>query len=203
MFAIFSIFFFFYPLDPFKWVQERSEKQQINWVWPNQKYIVPSRFSCKLNNLVYLFTCTRCGLQYVGETSRNLATRLSEHLHDIWHEANREQPTHIIHKGPTTVAWHVGRYWLTLLLRCPALDPPTEPTPTSTRWQCLNHPLWPHPLTVNCQLWCHMTTQSTIIKHWQHMDPTSCQYWPIVNATVWQVPWRGYNMAGSSVWEVV
>ncbi len=41
----------------------------------NQKHIVPSRISCKLNNLVYLFTCTCC-LQYVGETSRNFATTL-------------------------------------------------------------------------------------------------------------------------------
>ncbi len=57
----------------------------------NQKYIVPSRISCKLNNLVYLFTCIRCGLQYVGETSRSLATRMSEHLCDIRHEANPDQ----------------------------------------------------------------------------------------------------------------
>ncbi len=29
-------FFFFIPLNPFKWVQEGSEKQQINRVWPHQ-----------------------------------------------------------------------------------------------------------------------------------------------------------------------
>ncbi len=66
----------------------------------NQKYIVPSRISCKLNNLVYLFTCTCCGLQYLGETSRSLATRMSEHLHGIRHEANPDQapPPHLSNK---------------------------------------------------------------------------------------------------------
>ncbi len=32
---LFPFIFILIPLDPFKWVQERSEKQQINWVWPD------------------------------------------------------------------------------------------------------------------------------------------------------------------------
>ena len=76
----------------------------------SQKYIVPSKISCKLNNLVYLFSCTRCGLQYVGETYRTLAERLSEHLRDIRHEANPDSaPPSVIQKGPSTVARHFGR----------------------------------------------------------------------------------------------
>ncbi len=68
------------------------EKSEAWWSFTtNQKYIVPSRISCKLNNLVYMFTCARCGLQYVGETSRSLATRMSEHLCDVRHEANPDQ----------------------------------------------------------------------------------------------------------------
>ncbi len=54
--------------------------------------------------------------------------------------------------------------------------------PTSTRWQCQNPPrLW-CPLTVNCQLWCHMTTRSTTIKCWQYMVSMSWQHWPIIKA---------------------
>ncbi len=49
----------------------------------SHKYFVPSKISCKMNNLVYLLSCSCCRLQYVGETHRTLADRLSEHLHDI------------------------------------------------------------------------------------------------------------------------
>ncbi len=63
-----------------------------------------------MNNLVYLLSCTRCGLQYVGETYRTLADRLCEHLCDIRHEANPDtaHPS-VKQKGPTTVARHFGR----------------------------------------------------------------------------------------------
>ncbi len=74
------------------------------------KYIVPSRISCKLNNLVYLLTCTHCQLQYVGETYLSLKERLSEHLRDIGHECNPDYALpSVIQKGPTTVARHFGR----------------------------------------------------------------------------------------------
>ena len=35
--------------------------------------------NCRTSNVVYLITCTDCGLKYVGETSRTFATRLNEH----------------------------------------------------------------------------------------------------------------------------
>ncbi len=74
------------------------------------KYIVPSRISCKLNNLVYLLTCTYCQLQHVGETYCSLKERLSKHLGDIGHECSPDcAPSSVIQKGLTTVARHFGR----------------------------------------------------------------------------------------------
>ncbi len=74
------------------------------------KYIVPSSISCKLNNLVYLLTCTRCQLQHISETYCSLKERLSEHLRDIGHQCNPEYaPPSVIQKRPTTVARHFGR----------------------------------------------------------------------------------------------
>ncbi len=76
----------------------------------NHKYIVPSRLSCKLNNLIYLLSGTRCHVKYVGETYRSLKERLSEHLCDIHHECNPQYaPPSVIQKGHTTVARHFGR----------------------------------------------------------------------------------------------
>ena len=41
-----------------------------------------SRFNvnCSSSNLIYCITCKRCGIQYVGQTKRELKMRLSEHF---------------------------------------------------------------------------------------------------------------------------
>ena len=41
--------------------------------------------TCHSSNLVYCIYCTRCGLQYVGQTLRELCQRLREHLLNIKH----------------------------------------------------------------------------------------------------------------------
>ena len=35
--------------------------------------------SCKSSNVIYLFTCRRCGLQYAGETGQPLYMRMNGH----------------------------------------------------------------------------------------------------------------------------
>ena len=39
--------------------------------------------SCTTRDLIYLITCRRCGLQYVGETGRTLGERITDHLSAI------------------------------------------------------------------------------------------------------------------------
>ena len=39
--------------------------------------------SCKTTNVVYCITCTKCKMQYIGETKRRLMERLREDLRDI------------------------------------------------------------------------------------------------------------------------
>ena len=39
--------------------------------------------TCKTKNLVYLISCKRCGLQYVGETENALHIRMNGHRSDI------------------------------------------------------------------------------------------------------------------------
>ncbi len=67
---------------------------------------------------------------------------------------------------------------LLTFLGCPQLNPHTEPTPTSTRCQCL---------LSTSSMWYHMTTQSTT-KKCQHMVPRG-QHWHISNTTVGDIPW--------------
>lgn len=47
------------------------------------KYVINCNISCSSNNIVYLITCSLCRIQYVGETSRTLAKRLTEHRYSI------------------------------------------------------------------------------------------------------------------------
>ena len=47
------------------------------------KVIGPGDWSCSTSNVVYLVTCQRCGLQYVGETSQALRKRMNNHRANI------------------------------------------------------------------------------------------------------------------------
>jgi len=49
---------------------------------------VEGSISCKTENVIYLITCRVCRVQYVGETGRNLASRLTNHRSDITHTKN-------------------------------------------------------------------------------------------------------------------
>ena len=53
---------------------------------------VKFRASCKSSNVIYLITCRRCGLQYVGETGQPLHLRVNGHRHDITHRKTDESP---------------------------------------------------------------------------------------------------------------
>lgn len=45
-----------------------------------RRFLVRGNINCRTNNVVYLVTCNRCQLQYVGETTRPLADRINDHL---------------------------------------------------------------------------------------------------------------------------
>ena len=57
-----------------------------------QLYKVRFRTSCKSPNIVYLITCRRCGLQYVGETSQPLHAKINSHQSDITHQRTDVSP---------------------------------------------------------------------------------------------------------------
>ena len=49
----------------------------------SKSFTVRGYITCKTTNVVYLVTCRKCQLQYVGETSRPLADRINDHLSAI------------------------------------------------------------------------------------------------------------------------
>jgi len=48
-----------------------------------RQYNIRAPITCKSKNLVYLISCRRCGLQYVGETENALHIRMNGHRSDI------------------------------------------------------------------------------------------------------------------------
>ena len=43
---------------------------------------------CSTENIIYLISCTRCGLEHVGETSNSLRSRINQHKSDICRTAH-------------------------------------------------------------------------------------------------------------------
>lgn len=39
--------------------------------------------NCSMSRIIYLITCTKCSIQYVGETTRKLSQRMGEHVRNI------------------------------------------------------------------------------------------------------------------------
>ena len=48
-----------------------------------RNFRIKNILTCKSNNVIYLITCKKCSLQYVGQTGRALADRINDHLSNI------------------------------------------------------------------------------------------------------------------------
>ena len=44
---------------------------------------LPKRVTCELSNVIYLISCTKCHMHYIGETSRTLRKRMYEHKSSV------------------------------------------------------------------------------------------------------------------------
>ena len=58
------------------WIQEGKIAKSSNNMYRKE---ITSHLTCQSSNVVYVITCTKCNLQYVGETDRTLKDRFSEH----------------------------------------------------------------------------------------------------------------------------
>ena len=48
-----------------------------------RRYIIRNKFICKTKNIIYMISCDRCNMQYVGETENALHIRMNGHRSDI------------------------------------------------------------------------------------------------------------------------
>lgn len=101
-----------------------------------RRFTIGTPINCKSSHLIYLITCTKCHMQYVGETSRQLAERLTDHLSSI----RLRKPTPVgLHFN---LPGHTHRH-LSLLGIERQLNPSTRKTKELV-WQTLLQTAHPH-----------------------------------------------------------
>ena len=49
----------------------------------SQKFNTEGSFNCNSTDIIYVITCSKCRIQYVGQTGRRLKDRLNNHWSDI------------------------------------------------------------------------------------------------------------------------
>ena len=73
-------------------------------------YITKHNVTCKSSNLIYCITCTRCGIQYVGQTKNRLMDRFQSHFYIGHNRPGSEIGKHfnsLNHKGLNNVEIHI------------------------------------------------------------------------------------------------
>jgi hypothetical protein len=71
-----------------------KEAQNFKSQQTNQTFYIKHNLSCNSKNVIYLITCQKCGIQYVGQTSLTLRDRFTRHRFDIRHKANKSVSNH-------------------------------------------------------------------------------------------------------------
>lgn len=67
----------------------------------NRTFTHKSAINCNTTNVIYLITCNKCGLQYIGETGRKLKRRISEHILSIKKKTDTAVAQHFNNPGHT------------------------------------------------------------------------------------------------------
>ena len=55
---------------------------------------IRGQYNCKTKNVIYVISCIKCGLQYVGQTGNTFNERFRAHLTDIRQENNMKPVSH-------------------------------------------------------------------------------------------------------------
>lgn len=69
-----------------------------------KQFSIIGNINCKTCNVVYVITCRKCKLQYVGETGRPLADRINDHLSNI--RNRKETPIGLHFNTPSHTIQH-------------------------------------------------------------------------------------------------
>lgn len=73
---------------------KNSYFKQVKWVFNVTNDVVfktERRANIHTKNCVYLISCTKCGMKYVGETGLTIQVRFTSHRHNIVKQKNKDR----------------------------------------------------------------------------------------------------------------
>jgi hypothetical protein len=59
-----------------------------------QKFDIKQHLNCESHNVIYLISCKKCGMQYVGKTETSLASRFSRHKNTVMSHCDKSVANH-------------------------------------------------------------------------------------------------------------
>ena len=71
------------------------------------------KLTCELSNVIYIITCNKCGLQYIGETKRPFRNRMYEHQSSVQKfqpEKSTPVSRHFSQKNHSVKIWNSAFY---------------------------------------------------------------------------------------------
>ena len=68
-------------------------RNQYSFYSTGQTFEIKSHITCETSNVIYMIQCTKCNLQYIGETKRHLKDRFNEHRRPITNPFYSYTPT--------------------------------------------------------------------------------------------------------------
>ena len=66
-----------------------------------EKFNLKGTFNCNTTGVIYMTSCLKCGIQYVGQTKRKFADRIREHWLSIVNKKDTANGIHFNTKGHT------------------------------------------------------------------------------------------------------
>ncbi len=85
-------------------------------------FIVPSKITCKFNNLIYLITCKNCQSQYVGQTMNSIQMRFQKQLKDLIIALIGQWPHHQQKLRAQLMLDSTSPKWDTLSMTCKSMS---------------------------------------------------------------------------------
>jgi len=81
--------------------QDITMTKHFRSTYTRRSYTIKDTLDCKSRNIIYLITCKKCNMQYVGETSRRLSERLCNHKSNIKLKKDTPIAAHFNERGHT------------------------------------------------------------------------------------------------------
>ena len=77
----------------------------------NLTIIIPTKSSCHSINNIYILRCNKCNLYYIGETSRKISIRISEHLNQIKKFIKLKNTNQFINNTTNSSQYHIYKHF--------------------------------------------------------------------------------------------